>query len=109
MACMALDQRLARNGGIDDFDSHRTRSALRPWADKRAVEFAIIMPYCPASHLTASIERIQMSGAPAFSWGVSSFPEEGVVASSLVAAADVAMCRRKSWLSHRSTIDSPHR
>jgi hypothetical protein len=44
-----------------------------------------------------------MRGAPAFSWGVSSFPEDGVVASSLVAAADAAMYRRKPRLRRRSS------
>lgn len=66
-------------------------------------EFAIIMPYCAANHPAASMERIQMQGAPAFSWGVSSFPEDGVVASSLIAAADAAMYRRKPWLRRRSS------
>jgi len=66
-------------------------------------EFAIIMPYCAANHPAASMERIQMHGAPAFSWGMSSFPEDGVVVSSLVAAADAAMYRRKPYLSRRSS------
>jgi len=66
-------------------------------------EFAIIMPYCAPNHATASMERIQMQGAPAFSWGVSSFPDDGAVASSLVAAADAAMYRRKPSSSRRSS------
>ncbi len=72
-------------------------------------EFAIIMPYCATGHLTASMERIQRRGAPPFSWGVSSFPKDGALASSLVVAADVAMYRRKSWLSRRSGIRNPNR
>lgn len=72
-------------------------------------EFAIIMPYCAAGHLTSSMERIQRRGAPAFSWGASSFPKDGAVASSLVAAADLAMYRRKSWLSRRSGNRGPYR
>ena len=72
-------------------------------------EFAIIMPYCAAGHLTASMERIQRRGAPAFSWGASRFPEDGHAASSLVAAADVAMYRRKSWHSRRFGFSSSYR
>lgn len=66
-------------------------------------EFAIIMPYCAANHPAASMKRIQMQGAPRFSWGVSSFPQDGVVASCLVAAADAAMYCRKPCLSRRSS------
>jgi len=66
-------------------------------------EFAIIMPYCGPNHPAASMERTQLQGAPAFSWGVSSFPDDGAVASSLVAAADAAMYRRKPSSSRRSS------
>ena len=64
-------------------------------------EFAIIMPYCSAQDARVIMGRTPMQGPPLFSWGVSSFPEDGVGVSSLVAAADAAMYRRKQRLIHR--------
>jgi len=58
-------------------------------------EFAIIMPYCAAGHPATTMERIQSPGAPSFSWGVSSFPQDGLSARSLMSSADAAMYRRK--------------
>ncbi len=66
-------------------------------------EFAIIMPYCVVGATTDLMERVRGGGAPSFSWGVSSFPTEGVVPTSLVAAADASMYRRKSRLDRRSS------
>ncbi len=66
-------------------------------------EFAVIMPYCAAEQATKFMERIRRGGAPSFSWGVSSYPAQGVVPSSLVAVADASMYRRKSRSDRRSS------
>lgn len=64
-------------------------------------EFAILMPYCSAARPEAFMDRIQRTGAPAFSWGVVTFPEDGADARSLVATADAAMYRHKARSSGR--------
>lgn len=66
-------------------------------------EFAVIMPYCAAEQVAGFMERIRRGGAPSFSWGVSSYPAQGVGPSALLAAADASMYRRKSRSERRSS------
>ena len=58
-------------------------------------EFALVLPETPPDHAHALIERVADAGAPAFSWGTASFPEDGVAPADLVEVADRRLYERK--------------
>ncbi|HAM00977.1 MAG TPA: hypothetical protein DCQ30_01930 [Acidimicrobiaceae bacterium] len=58
-------------------------------------EFVILLPFTSVDAAAVLMERIQDSGAPAFTWGAAGFPSDGADARLLVEAADQEMLRRR--------------
>jgi len=58
-------------------------------------EFVLLLPFTSPEDAGALMERVQASGAPAFTWGAAGCPADGVEAGSLVHAADEDLYRRR--------------
>lgn len=58
-------------------------------------EFVVMLPEATAETAEAVVMRVEGSGAPRFTWGAASFPEDGADADTLLDLADSRLLRAK--------------
>jgi diguanylate cyclase (GGDEF)-like protein len=81
------DARLRALGTALDAGLRIGDSAYRIGGD----EFVILLPELDQEEVVGVAERMRSAGAPPFSWGAASFPEDGAEPTDLLAAADARL------------------
>lgn len=72
-------------------------------------EFVILLPFTSVDAAELLMRRIQVGGAPAFTWGAAGYPGDGTDARALVDAADQDLYRRRQGRRPRPAPPTPAR